>query len=391
MNEIRFKTSVMFCGTKVNSPYFEKKSQRDTWRNILQTISKKVNAGFELSDKDLQFLKANEIKYEVGGLTVLQYAAHFFKSYKNSVEPPTFDKENARFRLWIYPIIGEIRLPSLTRDNCRDVLIRIKEKGHGRDLRVGVRNLMVRIFDQAIEDDRMTKNPATKLTIDKERFTPKQPKYIEDPKQVSKYIFNAYKINPTFGIFSEIGLNIGARKQELIALRNCDVDHKKREIRLERKFVQSTKEFKPGRKNGAGDTLVVDMPMSLSESIKKHQAASKFNRPEDLLCPTLVGTYLDPRNILRWHASCLKKCGMKDKAITIHGYRHTMATHRLTKGETLQDVQARLGHKNAKSTEVYAKVIRSKLKANAELVTFESEDSTETEGSKLTSVSKDQR
>ena len=53
-------------------------------------------------------------------------------------------------------------------------------------------------------------------------------------------------------------------------------------------------------------------------------------------------------------------CGL-DKHLTMHLARHTFATYLLTKNVPIESVSKLLGHKSLKTTQIYAKVIDSKV------------------------------
>jgi integrase len=59
-----------------------------------------------------------------------------------------------------------------------------------------------------------------------------------------------------------------------------------------------------------------------------------------------------------------------DKNISFHNFRHTFATYLLTKGTDIYTVSKMIGHKNLKTTEIYAKVIDLKKKEASDLFKF---------------------
>ena len=50
-----------------------------------------------------------------------------------------------------------------------------------------------------------------------------------------------------------------------------------------------------------------------------------------------------------------------DKSLSMHMARHTFATYAMTKNVSIETISQMLGHKSIKSTEIYAKVVDSKI------------------------------
>jgi len=77
--------------------------------------------------------------------------------------------------------------------------------------------------------------------------------------------------------------------------------------------------------------------------------------------PFLMG---QKRTLNRWINDRLKKKTeeLKIPFITCHSIRHTIATHLLSSGAGLREVQEFLGHKKIKNTEVYTRVLTEDLK-----------------------------
>ena len=60
-------------------------------------------------------------------------------------------------------------------------------------------------------------------------------------------------------------------------------------------------------------------------------------------------------------------CGI-NKKLTFHSARHTNAVLLLENGADIYTVSKRLGHKELRTTEIYAKIVDSKMKEAANII-----------------------
>ena len=79
----------------------------------------------------------------------------------------------------------------------------------------------------------------------------------------------------------------------------------------------------------------------------------KCGKPKGILFPSRwTGSYLDPSSVEQKFRACLKKTSIK-KHVTPHSLRHSFATHLMEDGVEVRFIQALLGHRDPRSTEIY--------------------------------------
>lgn len=79
----------------------------------------------------------------------------------------------------------------------------------------------------------------------------------------------------------------------------------------------------------------------------------KCGKPKDILFPSRwTGSYLSGSSVEQKLRACVKKTSIK-KHVTPHSLRHSFATHLMEDGVEIRFIQALLGHRDPKSTEIY--------------------------------------
>jgi site-specific recombinase XerD len=136
----------------------------------------------------------------------------------------------------------------------------------------------------------------------------------------------------------------GLRVGEVVRLKVEDIDSKRMLI-----HIKGSK----GRKDRY--TLLSEKALNILREYWKKYKPSKwlFEGAKD-------GRYLSVRSVQKIFELACEKAGIR-KEITIHGLRHSFATHLLEGGTDLRYIQELLGHKDSKTTEIYTHVSTKSL------------------------------
>lgn len=90
----------------------------------------------------------------------------------------------------------------------------------------------------------------------------------------------------------------------------------------------------------------------------------KRKQPNDKVFKNLIYSAFTNRHLYKW----ITNAGI-NKDITFHCFRHTYATLQLSKGTDIYTVSKMLGHRELKTTQIYAKVIdKSKREASTKII-----------------------
>lgn len=132
----------------------------------------------------------------------------------------------------------------------------------------------------------------------------------------------------------------GLRRSEVLELLPSDIDHDRKLLQ-----IRQAKGFK--------DRLVPlsDKLIQMVDQYMLHHKPLKY-----LFEGQTRGSRYSPASLEKIFRTAFLKAGINKKDITLHGLRHSYATHLLEAGTDLRYIQALLGHKSSRTTEIYTHV-----------------------------------
>ena len=152
----------------------------------------------------------------------------------------------------------------------------------------------------------------------------------------------------------ELAYSCGLRAEELVSLRQIDVDHDAEQLRVEGKG-RKTRLLPVGEPAMAAVARYLERgrPALTGSNADSGDALflSKSGRP--------LGTSDVRRRLRTWTA---RLGGIGDRPASPHALRHSFATHLLDGGADLRSIQELLGHASVSSTQIYTRVESARLK-----------------------------
>ena len=139
-------------------------------------------------------------------------------------------------------------------------------------------------------------------------------------------------------VILQLVYGMGLRVSEIVSLKITDIDSKRMMVHLR-------------CAKGKNDRYV-PLPKSILDLIREY---FRIYRPKDYLVEGMTGGPYTVRSVQAVFKSAMNRARIK-KPIGIHGLRHSYATHLLEAGTDMTFIQKLLGHRDIKTTMIYAKV-----------------------------------
>jgi integrase len=141
----------------------------------------------------------------------------------------------------------------------------------------------------------------------------------------------------------------GLRQGELLALRWRDVDFAAGVIRCRQRFTRG--EF--GAPKSRRSSRAVPMSDRLAAALEGHRKASAYRADDELVfCHPESGHPYDASKLRKRFKEALADAGVRP--VRFHDLRHTFGTHMAAAGAPLRAIQEWMGHRDYKTTSIYA-------------------------------------
>lgn len=202
-----------------------------------------------------------------------------------------------------------------------------------------IHNIMNKIFKLFVEWDELKKNPMDKVTKPRVRYKKTD---IWSKEETNKFL--SYAKNFQSYIVFWIGLNTGMRLGEILALHWDDINLNTQEIHVKYNLDRRTQ--KRGTLKTESSERTIYLTNSQINVLKQHK--QNQNPQSHIVCSSLNGTYLMPRNIRRAMETICNNADLRK--IRFHDLRHTHGTLFFNITKDVKATQERLGHADVRMT-----------------------------------------
>lgn len=246
---------------------------------------------------------------------------------------------------WIYPALGDLKMPDITPANISSLLLSMQSKGKAHATCIKVYTILHSLFKMAYMSDVITTNPMDKVARPKPRKGELKDKDLEayTTDDVQR-IFKALEQEPLkWQALMRLLIDTGIRRGECCGLRWQDVDFKANTITISGNLCYTPQRgiYLDTPKSGKVRTIDVDPEIiHLLSKLRREQAAqaiSKYvftqqNSPEPM----------HPQSPARYMQKFSQRYGVP--GLHPHKLRHTFASIAITNGADVASVSEKLGH-----------------------------------------------
>lgn len=301
---------------------------------------------------------------------VRDYAAQWLALVTADMRPKNRELYVSSINLHVLPVIGAKHMADVQPDDARLVMIALADKS--ASLQSKVLNTMRKMFENAVDNELIPRNPCAKLKAGGYKSKEKTALTAEQT-QVLLDAVSGTRAEP----FVMLGLYTGMRREEILGLcwdcvhldKRAPFVEVKRALRWENSRPVVSKVLKS---NAAQRSIPI--PANLAEYLAEHQQSeghvvggeplsqTQFKNLWRIVENRMVGakTYVVPYSPSRERATFIREKGAKSRGgnfrytidfpVSPHILRHTYITNLILSGADLKTVQYLAGHANIKIT-----------------------------------------
>jgi integrase len=299
--------------------------------------------------------------------TIAQYLEGWLEyTVKDSVRPRTYERYEQHVRLHLVPMLGKVKLQSLTPQHVQMLKSKKLKEGLSPKTVGAIQGALHKALDDAVKLGLLARNVCDAVSPPRE-----EEKEIRSllPSQIYR-LLEAAKDHPYEALFV-LALGTGMRRGELLGLKWQDINFAEGTLQVRRTlsrvptamrnggplFVEAEPKTKRSRRS-------IVLPSFVLEALQKHKIlqeelrrkASDAWEDHDYVFCTAFGKCLHQNTVAHQFKMLLKKAGLPD--MRFHDLRHSAATLLLSLGVHAKVVQEILGHSQISMTmDIYSHVL----------------------------------
>lgn len=254
------------------------------------------------------------------------------------------------YRTHLVPHLGTLDLERVKPEDVERMVGRMRRSGTGPKTTVNALALLHQVFDHGRRRGWCNSNPCA--LVDRPRVEQSADiHYLELPE--IEAVLRAVRADEPLGSTDRTlyltAAMTGLRQGELLALRWRDIDWTAGRVRVRRNYVRGHLGTPKSRRS----SRAVPLSDRVAGELERHFQRSHYQDDDDLVFGhPEKGTVLDHSYLVRRFKKALEAAGVRK--VRFHDLRHTFGTRMAATGVPMRTLQEWLGHRDLKTTMIYA-------------------------------------
>jgi integrase len=266
-------------------------------------------------------------------------------------KPSTIEAYSYWLRIHIIDHFGPTPVDQLTREDVRAFSAALERKGLAPKSRANALGTLHSLIEFAIDEGWATGDNPVKRVAKPAAATADPDIHFLDAEE-TEALLRAVP-DDTLGRVERVmyltAAMTGMRQGELFALRWRDVDWEARRIRVRRNFVRG--EF--GTPKSKRSSRSVPLASRVASELDQLSRDSRWKKDDDLVfAHPETGKPIDRSKLLKRFKSALRAASVRE--VRFHDLRHTFGTRMAAQGVPMRVLQEMMGHRDFKTTLIYA-------------------------------------
>jgi integrase len=275
-------------------------------------------------------------------------------------KPSTIEAYSYWLRIHIIDHFGPTPVSEITRDDVRAFAAALERKGLAPKSRANALGTLHSLIEFALDEGWTTgENPVKRVPKPAIAATDPDIHFLETEEVEA--LLRAVPDDPLGRVERVMYLTAamtGMRQGELFALRWRDVDWAAQRIRVRQNYVRgefgTPKSKRSSRSVPLANRVAGELDLLFKDSARKGDDDLVFARPE-------TGKPIDRSKLLKRFKAALRRADVRE--VRFHDLRHTFGTRMAAQGVPMRVLQEMLGHRDFKTTLIYADYAPSEREA----------------------------
>ncbi len=302
-------------------------------RNGIETLRKAETIEFELR-RELAQLREERVPYRWH-----EWFKECLRRIKISNAPSTHENYEKQLNKWITPQWKDLELQQITKTHVYNLIFQDLDAGLSPHTKKTILKMVRRIFQMAVDDGLLDRNPATGVQVK----VPEAEQKVLTNAEVEIFLKEARNTNHRFFPMWFLALKTGCRSGELMALCWTDIDFETKIISISKQWTNKTGFVPTKTQRNRVVPISDDLLKFLKELILKNGSEREFVLPH---FPEWENG--EQARITREFCGAIGITSVK-----FHDLRATFITNLLSRGVPLAQVMAIVGHSQLKTTNCY--------------------------------------